>query len=125
MAKRVNFWELPVEAAQPDDTLVAYRGRGKVARIQVDDVQGSGTVTSVGLSMPAGFSVANAPVTSSGTITVTFAAGYGLPTTTQMGQWSTAFGWGDHAQAGYALASSLSDVATSGSYNDLTDKPSI
>lgn len=125
MAKRVNFWELPVEAAQPDDTLVAYRGRGKVARIKVDDVQGSGTVTSVGLSMPAGFSVANAPVTSSGTITVTFAAGYGLPTTTQMGQWSTAFGWGDHAQAGYALASGLSAVATSGSYNDLTDKPSI
>lgn len=110
MAKRVNFWELPVEAAQPDDTLVAYRGRGKVARIKVDDVQGSGTVTSVGLSMPAGFQVANAPVTSSGTITVTFAGGYGLPTTTQMGQWSTAFGWGDHAQAGYALASAVTSA---------------
>src|SRR5690606_20411092 len=92
------------------DTLVAYRGRGKVARIKVDDVQGSGTVTSVGLSMPAGFSVANAPVTTSGTITVTFAAGYGLPTTTQMGQWSTAFGWGDHAQAGYALASAVTSA---------------
>src|SRR5690606_108428 len=110
MAKRVNFWELPVEAAQPDNTLVAYRGRGKVARIKVDDVQGSGTVTSVGLSMPAGFSVTNSPVTSSGTITVTFAEGYGLPTTTQMGQWSTAFGWGDHAQAGYALASAVTSA---------------
>lgn len=110
MAKRVNFWELPVEAAQPDDTLVAYRGRGKVARIKVDDVQGSGTVTSVGLSMPAGFSVANAPVISSGTITVTFAAGYGLPTTTQMGQWSTAYSWGDHASAGYALASAVTSA---------------
>lgn len=32
---------------------------------------GTGTVTSVGLSMPAAFSVANSPVTSSGTLTVT------------------------------------------------------
>jgi hypothetical protein len=32
---------------------------------------GSGTVTSVGLSMPAAFSVANSPVTTSGTIAVT------------------------------------------------------
>jgi len=34
----------------------------------------AGTVTSVGLSMPALFSVANSPVTGSGTLTVTFAA---------------------------------------------------
>ncbi|MBP6590352.1 MAG: hypothetical protein KA229_09625 [Chitinophagaceae bacterium] len=32
---------------------------------------GSGTVTSVGLSMPSGFSVANSPVTTSGTLAVT------------------------------------------------------
>lgn len=40
-----------------------------------------GTVTSVGLSMPTGFTVTNSPVTSSGTLTVTFASGYSLPTT--------------------------------------------
>src|SRR5690554_4691532 len=110
MAKRINFWELPVEDAQPDDTLPAYRGRGEVARVRVPTPGGGGTVTSVGVSMPTGFAVANSPVTSSGTITVTFASGYGLPTTTQMGQWSTAFGWGDHAQAGYALASAVTSA---------------
>lgn len=40
-----------------------------------------GTVTSVGLSMPTGFTVTNSPVTSSGTLTVSFASGYSLPTT--------------------------------------------
>lgn len=110
MAKRINFWELPIEDAQPDDTVPAYRGRGQVARVRIADVGGDGTVTSVAVSMPTGFQVANSPVTTSGTITVTFAAGYGLPTTTQMGQWSTAYSWGDHASAGYALASAVTSA---------------
>ena len=36
-----------------------------------------------------------------------------------------AYGWGNHANAGYANDADLSDVAKSGSYNDLTDKPII
>jgi hypothetical protein len=50
--------------------------------------------------------------------------------------WNTAFGWGDHAglyrPVGYVPAwneitgrPTFADVATSGSYNDLTDKPTI
>lgn len=46
-----------------------------------------GTVTSVGLSMPTGFSVANTPITSSGTLTVTFESGYSLPTTAKQTAW--------------------------------------
>ena len=38
---------------------------------------------------------------------------------------SIAYGWGNHANAGYANDADLSDVAKSGSYNDLTDKPII
>ena len=38
----------------------------------------SGTVTSVGLSMPTGFTVSGSPVTSSGTLTATLASGYSL-----------------------------------------------
>lgn len=37
---------------------------------------GGGTVTSVGLSAPAGFNVANSPVTSSDTLVLTYASGY-------------------------------------------------
>src|SRR5690606_34474700 len=39
----------------------------------------------------------------SGTLTVTFAAGYSIPTDVKQGQWDTAYGWGDHASAGYQV----------------------
>ena len=68
---------------------------------------GGGTVTSVGLTMPTGFNVGSSPVTSNGTITVTFSSGYALPTTTDVNKGVTAYGWGDHAQAGYATPSSV------------------
>ena len=57
----------------------------------------SGTVTSVGLSAPTGFSVSNSPVTSSGTLTLSYASGYSLPTTAKQSNWDTAYGWGNHA----------------------------
>lgn len=41
---------------------------------------GSGSVTSVGLSMPTGFTVSGSPVTSSGTISVSLSSGYKLLT---------------------------------------------
>lgn len=44
---------------------------------------GSGSVTSIALTMPTGFSVSGSPITESGTFGVTFASGYFLPTTTQ------------------------------------------
>lgn len=47
-----------------------------------------GTVTSVGLSMPSGFSVSGSPVTSSGTLSVGIATGYFIPTTTQRETWN-------------------------------------
>jgi hypothetical protein len=58
---------------------------------------GSGTVTSVALtaSVPTGLSatVTGSPITASGTLalSIAFAAGYGLPTTIQMGNWDTAY----------------------------------
>jgi hypothetical protein len=48
-------------------------------------------ITSVGLTMPTGFSVANSPLTSSGTLAVTYASGYSLPTTTKQSEWDQAY----------------------------------
>lgn len=39
--------------------------------------------------------------------------------------WDTAYGWGDHSIAGYAMDSAISTVAKTGSYNDLTNKPDL
>lgn len=89
------------------------------------DGAGAGTVTSVALSAPTGLSVSGSPITSSGTLTLSYSAGYSLPLTASQTNWDTAYGWGNHATAGYALSSSLATVATSGSYNDLSDKPTI
>ncbi|SHL74061.1 hypothetical protein SAMN04488494_0617 [Xylanibacter ruminicola] len=58
-------------------------------------------VTSVGLTMPTGFSVASSPITAKGTLAVTFTSGYSLPTTAKQTNWDKAYGWGNHASAGY------------------------
>ena len=50
-----------------------------------------GTVTSVGLSAPTGFSVTNSPVTTSGTLALAFASGYSLPTNASQTTWDTAY----------------------------------
>ena len=62
---------------------------------------GAGTVTSVAASVPTGLTVTGSPVTSAGTLAFSYTAGYEIPTTTKQSQWDTAYGWGNHASAGY------------------------
>lgn len=50
-----------------------------------------GGVTSIGISVPTGFAVSNSPVTSSGTIAISFASGYSLPTTHKQEHWDSAY----------------------------------
>jgi Ni,Fe-hydrogenase III small subunit len=71
----------------------------------------TGTVTSVNMTVPTGLSVSGNPVTSSGTLAVTFSAGYSIPTTANQTNWSTAYGWGNHASAGYLTSSSTLDAS--------------
>lgn len=52
-----------------------------------------GTVTSVGLSAPTGFSVSGSPVTVSGTLALSFASGYSLPTNVKQSNWDDAYTW--------------------------------
>jgi hypothetical protein len=51
----------------------------------------SGTVTSVALSVPTGLTVTNSPITTSGTIAITNASGYSIPTDAKQTQWDTAY----------------------------------
>lgn len=53
----------------------------------------TGTVTSVGLSVPTGFSVSSSPITTSGTLSISFASGYSLPTTVKQTNWDTVYNW--------------------------------
>ena len=51
----------------------------------------TGTVTSVAMSVPTGLSVSGSPITSSGTLGVTFTAGYSIPTNASQTTWDTAY----------------------------------
>ncbi len=50
-----------------------------------------GTVTSVDMSVPTGLSVSGNPITTSGTLAVTFASGYSIPTNASQTTWDTAY----------------------------------
>lgn len=67
----------------------------------------TGTVTSVQVAVPTGLQASGGPVTSSGTITISYASGYAIPTTEKQSQWDTAYSWGNHAAAGYVTLASL------------------
>lgn len=83
---------------------------------------GTGTVTSVDLSAPLGFSVSGNPVTTSGTLALSFASGYALPTTTKQSQWDTSYGWGNHASAGYLTSYTETDpIYTASSWYTTTN----
>ncbi len=51
----------------------------------------SGTVTSVAMTVPTGLSVTGSPITTSGTLAISFASGYSIPTTAKQGNWDTAY----------------------------------
>lgn len=46
-----------------------------------------GTVTSVAMTVPTGLEVTGSPITSSGTLAVSYASGYSIPTTTKQTEW--------------------------------------
>lgn len=52
---------------------------------------GSGTVTSVAMSVPTGLQVSGSPITGSGTLAVSLQSGYSIPTTSSQSNWDTAY----------------------------------
>jgi hypothetical protein len=52
---------------------------------------GGGTVTSVAMTVPTGLAISGSPITSSGTLALTMASGYAIPTTASQTNWDTAY----------------------------------
>lgn len=80
----------------------------------------SGTVTSVAVTVPAGMEVENSPITTNGTLIFKYAAGYSIPTNSKQGQWDTAYGWGNHTEAGYYKTGEALDSPASGNLANCT-----
>ena len=70
---------------------------------------GGGTLTSIGLIMPTGFTVNPSTLTADGDFTVGFDTGYELPLTADVAKGVTAYGWGNHANAGYLTESDFNN----------------
>ncbi len=107
-------WEQLQESGTQIAT-ITIDGRAIPVYAPVGGSGGGGTVTSVGLQAGAGLAASGGPITGDGTLSIGIATGYKLPTTSEWNgkqdaisdlsairsNASTAFGWGDHSQAGY------------------------
>jgi len=86
---------MPVIKVTYDVTDITIGSGSNASPIYVNlDYNASGAatlLTSVGLTMPTGFSVANSPLVQSGTLAVTYAAGYSLPSDAEQAEWDTAY----------------------------------
>lgn len=105
-----------------DADRVVFNDAGTMKQVALSDIKtyinasvGSGSVTSVGLSAPTGLTVSGSPVTTSGTLALTFTSGYSIPTTSSQSNWNTAFGWGDHSTQGYLTSAPAPTSAQVGS----------
>ena len=63
----------------------------KIATTAYVDTQVGTSVTSVALSVPTGLSVTGSPITTSGTLAMSYASGYSIPTDSKQTQWDTAY----------------------------------
>jgi hypothetical protein len=79
-----------------------------------------GSVTSVDATVPTGLSVSGVPIATSGTIAITYASGYAIPTTEKQGQWDSAFSWGNHASAGYLTTFTETDPTVASHVKNIT-----
>ena len=91
--------DVAISNQQNGDALVYNATSGKWENQTIGG--STGTLSSIGLVMPTGFSVSPATLTADGSFTVAFATGYGLPLTADVAKGVTAYGWGNHATAGY------------------------
>ena len=83
---RVNL--LPSYTSNGSKVLALNSGATDVEWISAG---GSGTVTSVAMTVPTGLSVTGTPITASGTLAITFSSGYSIPTTSSQTNWDTAY----------------------------------
>lgn len=94
--------------------------KSKLAGIAAGATANTGTVTSVELSVPTGLSVSGSPVTTAGTLAISYTAGYSIPTDTSQSNWNTAYVWGDHATAGYLTTNPALGTPVSGNLTNCT-----
>ena len=80
---------------------ITVDAQGRITAASSGTAGGTGTVTSVAMTVPTGLTVTGSPITGAGTLAVSLQSGYSIPTTAAQANWTAAYGWGNHATAGY------------------------
>jgi len=107
-------------------TFLAADASGKIIATTTPS-GGSGTVTSVALTVPTGLSISGSPITTSGTLALSLTSGYVIPLTASTTDWNTAYlnritsiGPTGQGQTGSTITLATSTSATNGLTSALT-----
>jgi hypothetical protein len=94
-SKKINELGTNVAPSVNDLTVVGDAATGQLKKItlsQISSLFGStGSVSSVAMTVPTGLSISGSPITTSGTLAVTFTAGYSIPTTAKQTEWDAGY----------------------------------
>lgn len=71
--------------------VITVNSKGVITGVSTASITGTGTVTSVAMTVPTGLSISGSPITTSGTLALTFASGYSIPTDANQTNWTTAY----------------------------------
>lgn len=111
--------------ATPAGSFLAVNPAGQVIATTTPS-GGSGTVTSVALSVPTGLTVSGSPITTSGTLALSLTSGYNIPLTASTTNWNTAYNeavssWTTPLQYSAGTASILQAGTSQNGYLSSTD----
>ena len=136
---KMTGYSKPASTADIEPTDTVNQAIGKLEKAVEDAGSGDGTVKSVAVSMPTGFTVTGSPVTESGTIAVTMSDGYSIPTNAKQAEWdaklantvkvnnkliseSPVLDGGDIVLTGYQIAQEAADVVATDTVNQAIGK---
>jgi hypothetical protein len=71
--------------------VITVNSKGVITSVSTASITATGTVTSVDMTVPTGLAISGNPITTSGTLALTFATGYSIPTTANQTNWTTAY----------------------------------
>jgi len=71
--------------------VITVNSKGVITSVSTASITAVGTVTSVAMTVPTGLSISGSPITTSGTLALTFASGYSIPTDANQTNWTTAY----------------------------------
>jgi len=94
-SKKINQLATNVAPSVNDLTVIGDATTGELKKITLSQISSlfgsSGSVSSVAMTTPTGLTISGSPITTSGTLAVTFTAGYSIPTTAKQSEWDLGY----------------------------------